>query len=150
MGARGRLSDRKKEITVSDFTRPGALLVSLALVAWGCVPVGTGSPQIPCNATPSPGVCCDILWGSLHGTVKDTRGQPQSGVMVTLQTKTGAPLGDCYRQASVTTDDEGRYAFNTVPFDVPLVVVATSPRLGSQTANTTVIRGPMVYLDFTF
>jgi hypothetical protein len=137
----------KKETVVTVFTRLGLVLFTVA--ATGCVPTAAG-PSLPCDAKPSPGVCCEILWGSLHGTVTDTRGQPQSGVTVTLRTKTGAPLGNCDRQISMVTDDEGKYGFNVVPFDTPLEVIAASPTKGAQTQAVTVVRGPMVFLDFTF
>lgn len=137
----------KKETIVTVQRRLGILVLMLG--AYGCVPAAAG-PSIPCNATPSPGVCCEILWGSLHGTVTDSRGEPQPGVTVTLRTKTGAPLGNCDRQISMVTDDEGKYGFNVVPFDTPLEVTAASQSKGTQTASTTVVRGPMAFLDFTF
>ena len=119
------------------------------ILSTGCVPT-SATPQIPCGSPPPTGYCCAILWGSLHGTVKDGRGQPQSGVSVTLKTQTGAPLGNCSQQQTVLTDDTGRYAFDSVPFDTPLSVSASAKALGSQNQTTTVVKGPLVYLDFTF
>ncbi|MBC7542804.1 MAG: carboxypeptidase regulatory-like domain-containing protein [Candidatus Sericytochromatia bacterium] len=129
--------------------RWGGSLIIAAFWATGCTPTSS-TPQIPCGSPPPTGYCCAILWGSLHGTVQDRRAQPQAGVTVTLKTRTGAPLGDCAQKQSVLTDDTGKYAFDTVPFDVPLEVVATSPTLGTQTQSATVVKGPIVYLDFTF
>ena len=120
-----------------------------ALFGLGCTPVTSG-PIVPCTATPAPGVCCEIIWGSLHGTVRDNRAQPVPGVTVTLRAKNGAPMGNCDRQVSTVTGEDGTYGFNVVPFDTPLEIVAASSGLGSQTKEATVVRGPMAFVDITF
>jgi hypothetical protein len=144
-----RSAHLRKGVSVGRRIGWHASMFVAGILATGCIPA-VAVPQTPCGSPAPTGYCCAILFGSLHGTVVDRRAQPQAGVTVTIKTRTGAPLGDCSKQQSVLTDDTGRYAFDSVPFGVPLDIVATSATLGSQTQTTTLVKGPLLFIDFTF
>lgn len=121
----------------------------MAAIVIGCTP---SLPNLPaCNTPPAPDQCCDIVWGSVHGTVTDPGGQPVPGAQVTLRTQAGVPLGNCAPSMSVLTNDQGYYQFDVVPFDVPVEVNAVPPgRPEGQRKTVTVPRGPLVLVDFAF
>lgn len=93
--------------------------------------------------TPPPDDCCDIVYGALHGTIVDEDGQALSTAHVTLRSVGQHLLGGCSDTSAVAVTD-GRFTFNAVPFETPLVLTAAVDGYAPFRAATQVPKGPVM------
>lgn len=106
-------------------------------------PSGTPAAVPQACLTPPPDDCCDIVYGALHGTIVDEDGQVLSTAHVTLRSVGQYLLGGCSDTEAVAVTD-GHFAFNAVPFDVPLLLTAAVDGYAPFRAATLVSKGPVM------
>lgn len=114
----------------------------------------TGPPVLPSSKasplargcpTPPSGVCCGIVFGSLQGTVQDPDGGAVEGATVRLRTTRGDLLGNCSDTAATVTA-RGEFAFNAVPFGLPLALDVLTPGFKPHRQDLAVPKGPLLRL----
>lgn len=93
--------------------------------------------------TPPPDDCCDVVYGALHGTIVGEDGELIDTAHVTLRSLGQYLLGGCSDTEAIAVTD-GRFAFNAVPFDTPLVLTAVVDGYAPFRATTRVPKGPVM------
>ena len=93
-------------------------------------------------------MCCAIVFGSLHGLLQDDSGTVIANGQVTLRAADGQRFGNC-AETLTSSVTEGRYAFDGIPFGIPLVYTATADGHQRTEGTATVPKGPITYLTIT-